>query len=392
MSARIHETRPVDRFGSRAVLSHDAISIARVICILGVVYVHAWTGLGGHDLELARGTAQENLRWFLMEAFGRSAVPLLGLISGWLVAGSPRTRNWLAHVERKARTIVVPMIAWNVIALVLVCGTAWLFTLPAPTPPSVSWVLEEVFILTRNPDVNVQMPFLRDLFVCMVMAPMLLRMSGRSLALVIALAAAGQVFGFGAPLILRPAIVMFFGLGIAARRAGLAERAAAWPLGLAIAPFAVLLPVQLWLVMAPDMPRTGALIASFDLVMRVTASLFFWRLAWALAKSPARSLLLKIEPFAFLIFCGHLVFMWLAGPLLGQIFGKLGAPAYPVYLLLQPVMVLVCIVAIGRFLQWCAPGLAEMLSGGRLKARKPAAVSPLANAAPAEPVSPAHLG
>jgi len=388
----MHDTRPVDRYGSHAVLSHDAISIARVICILGVLYVHAWTGLGGHDLELARGTAQENLRWFLMETFGRSAVPLLGLISGWLVAGSSRTRSWTAHIERKARTILVPMIAWNLIALVLVCGTAWLFTLPAPTPPSVGWVVEEIFILTRNPDVNVQMPFLRDLFVCMAMAPLLVRMNGRSLGLVIALAAAGQVFGLGAPVILRPAILVFFGLGIAARRAGLAERAAAWPLGLAIAPFAVLLPVQLWLAAAPDMPRTGILIASFDLAMRVTASLFFWRLAWVLAKSPARTLLLKIEPFAFLIFCGHLIFMWLAGPLLGQVFGKLGTPAYPVYLLLQPLMVLACTIAIGRFLQRYAPGLAGILSGGRLKTRKPAAATPLPAVAPPEPASPAHTG
>ncbi|EHJ59351.1 hypothetical protein NSU_3683 [Novosphingobium pentaromativorans US6-1] len=353
--------------------------------------MHGWTGLGGHDLELARGTAQENLRWFLMEAFGRSAVPLLGMISGWLVAASSRTHSWPDHVARKARTILLPMIAWNVIALVLVCGTAWVFTLPAPTPPSLRWVFEEVFVLTRNPDVNVQMPFLRDLFVCMALAPVLVRMNGWSLAFMIALAASAQVLGFGAPLILRPAILVFFGLGIAARQAGLAERAAAWPLALTIAPFALLLPVQLWLVMTPDMPHTGVLIASFDLIMRVAASLFFWRLAWGLAKSPARALLLRIEPFAFLIFCGHLIFMWLAGPLLGRIFGKLGAPTYPIYLVLQPVMVLACIVVIGLMLQRCAPGLAEILSGGRLKRRK---IAPEANLPPApkgERTSPAPL-
>ena len=55
----------------------DAIRAARVVCIAGVVYVHAWTGLDGHALELARGTPQEVLRWVLMEVFGRSAVPLL---------------------------------------------------------------------------------------------------------------------------------------------------------------------------------------------------------------------------------------------------------------------------------------------------------------------------
>ncbi|MFP5434535.1 MAG: acyltransferase, partial [Alphaproteobacteria bacterium] len=29
----------------------DAIAIARVICIVGVVYVHAWTGLNGEALN-----------------------------------------------------------------------------------------------------------------------------------------------------------------------------------------------------------------------------------------------------------------------------------------------------------------------------------------------------
>ena len=81
----------------------DAIAIARVICIIGVVYVHAWTGLNGHDLESLRGTPQEGLRWTLMEIFGRGAVPLLGLISGWLVEGSSRTQDWVRHVRRKAR-------------------------------------------------------------------------------------------------------------------------------------------------------------------------------------------------------------------------------------------------------------------------------------------------
>ena len=78
---------------ANAARRSDAISIARVICILGVVYVHAWTGLNGHDLEIARGTPQENLRWLLMEIFGRSAVPLLGVISGWLVGGSSSARK-----------------------------------------------------------------------------------------------------------------------------------------------------------------------------------------------------------------------------------------------------------------------------------------------------------
>lgn len=351
-----------------AAIRCDAISIARVICILGVVYVHAWTGLTGSELELARGSAQENLRWVLMEVFGRSAVPLLGLISGWLVAGSAQTLDWRRHIRRKARTILLPMILWNALALLLVCGSAWLFRLPAPTPPSLQWVVEEVFILSRNPDVNVQMPFLRDLFLCMMMAPLLVRMPGRALAALIAFAALCQILGVGPPVIMRPAILMFFTLGIAAHRGGLAERAASWPLPLAVTPFAMLMSVQLWLNLLADGPGTGVWVSGLDLLMRIAASLCFWRLSWALAQSPARGALLKIEPFIFLLFCSHLILIWLGGGLLGEIFGKLGSRGYPAYLLVQPLLILACVVALGFFLQWVAPGLTQVLSGGRLRA------------------------
>lgn len=352
-----------------AVIRHDAISIARVVCILGVVYVHAWTGLTGNELELARGTPQENLRWILMEVFGRSAVPLLGLISGWLVVGAARSQDWRRHVGRKLRTILLPMVLWNALALLFVCGSAWLFALPAPTPPSLQWVVEEVFILTRNPDINVQMPFLRDLFLCMMMAPLLVRMAGWMLAIVIVLAALSQILGIGPPVIMRPAILMFFTLGIAVRRGGLAERTASWPLLLAVVPFALLMPVQLWLALLADAPRTGVWVSGLDLMVRVAASLCFWRVSWALAQTPIRGALLKIEPFVFLLFCSHLMFIWLGGPLLGEVFGKLGSRGYPAYLLVQPLLILACVVALGSILQWAAPGLAQVLSGGRLKAR-----------------------
>ena len=118
----MHDMIPVD--GARR---SDAIAIARVICILGVVYVHAWTGLNGEALAQLRGSGQDNLRWALMEIFGRSAVPLLGLISGWLVAGSGRARDWRSHLARKARTIALPMILWNSLAILFVSGAAWTF-------------------------------------------------------------------------------------------------------------------------------------------------------------------------------------------------------------------------------------------------------------------------
>lgn len=358
----------------------DAIRIARVVCITGVVYVHAWTGLDGHGLELARGSAQEILRWILMEVFGRSAVPLLGLISGWLVAGSSRTRDWRSHVARKARTILLPMIAWNVLAIVLVSGAAWQLGLAAPTPHSASWLAEEILIVTHPPDINVQMPFLRDLFLCMVLAPLLVRLPTQALGVVALAAASCHVLGIGPPVILRASILMFFTIGIIARRTGMAERVPAWPAIAALLPFAIMMPLHLFISVRNVLPFDDSSTAAIDLVTRVSASIAVWWLAWRLVPTRAAPVLLRIEPYVFFYFCAHLILLWLFGPMIGGLTGKLGSPLYPVYLLAQPFLIMAAVIAIAQGLLRVAPGLAKVLSGGRLT--RPATVRERPRTAP----------
>lgn len=346
----------------------DAIAIARVICILGVVYVHAWTGQNGEALAALRGSAQDNLRWALMEIFGRSAVPLLGLISGWLVAGSDTARHWAPHVRRKARTILLPMILWNGLAILLVSGTAYLWSLSAPVPTSLWWVVQEVLIISRNPDINVQMPFLRDLFLCMVAAPLLVRLPNWMLMAVALAALSCQIAGLGPPVLMRPSILFFFTIGILARREGWADRAAAVPMLAASLPFGLLMGAQLYVSLKGGEGLAPLALACLDMAVRMAASLCFWRLAWALAESPARGLLMRVEPYAFFLFCAHLILIWLGGPLLGQLFGPLGSPLYPLYLIAQPFLVLAVVILIGNLMQRLSPTMAGLMSGGRLAA------------------------
>ncbi|WP_240334213.1 acyltransferase family protein [Sphingobium estronivorans] len=346
----------------------DAISIARVICILGVVYVHAWTGLSGHDLEGLRGTPQDSLRWVLMEIFGRSAVPLLGLISGWLVGGSSRTQNWMRHVGRKTRTILLPMVLWNGLAILFVSGAAWIVGLSAPVPSSTDWMFQELFIVSRNPDINVQMPFLRDLFLCMIAAPLFVRLPGWMLGVIAAMAALCQIMGWGPPVLMRASILFFFIMGIIARRGGLADRMAALPWTVAAPPYALLMSVQLYFSLHPGSVAPGIDLAILDMAVRIAAAVFFWRLSWGLAASVARGMLLRIEPFVFFLFCSHLILIWLGGPVLGALFGKLGSPFYPAYLLVQPLLVLMAVILLGSLLSRASPRLAKLLSGGRLMA------------------------
>ena len=180
-------------------------------------------------------------------------------------------------------------------------------------------------------------------------------------------AVAAHVAGLGPPVLMRASILCFFTLGILARRGGWERRAIALPLATAVLPFALLISVQLYVMVGlaelPSLPLRNAI----DLAVRVAAALAFWRLAWALAGSGVRGVLLRIEPFAFFLFCAHLILIWLFGPLLGQMFGPLGSPLYPVYLVIQPLLVLGAVMLLATLLRRIAPGAATMLSGGRIR-------------------------
>jgi hypothetical protein len=367
--------------GSPAAQLSGAIGVARVLCILGIVYVHAWTGLPGWALANSDHTMQGALRWTLMEFLGRSAVPLLGMISGWLVAGSAASRPYPQFVAGKVRTILLPMAAWNAIAIVLVSSAAYAGLLAAPRPPlspaAFQWFANELFSLTRVNHINVQMPFLRDLFVCMLMAPFLLRMSNWWLVAVALTAAVWAISGEFLYLLLRPAILLFFVSGILVRRAGLETRAVSLPMLAALAPFIALALLRVVLAIGTDFNGDHPhLRVALDLVLRFAAALAFWRLSWALAGSRAAPMLLRVEPFMFLMFCCHLILIWFGGPAIGSVVGKLGSPLYPLFLIAHPFLALGASMLIGLALVRVAPGAARFLSGGRLKRPRPAGPAP----------------
>ncbi|MBB4640860.1 acyltransferase family protein [Rhizorhapis suberifaciens] len=349
-----------------------SIGISRVLCILGVVYVHAWTGLDGGQLVQANGSAQGVMRWVLMELLGRSAVPLLGMISGWLVAGSAWSRSYGSFMRGKARTILLPMLIWNALAMLIITGGAALGLLAAPLPGSAWIAVDQLFAFLSPNETNVQMAFLRDLFVCMAFAPLLVRMRSPWLWSIAGATALWSVSGWMFPLLLRPSILIFFIAGIMVRRSRFEARVAAIPVAWPALIFGICALVKIWLsaLATPLGDAHPHMMAAFDLLLRFSAALFFWRLAWHLAGTSKGAILLRIEPYAFLIFCSHLILIWLAGPGIGLLTGPLGSPAYPAYLLLQPVLAAAAGILIGRGLMVVAPRAAELMSGGRLKVRQ----------------------
>jgi len=345
-----------------------AITIARLIGIMGIVYVHAWTGRTAEELAAVAFSWQAVLRTVLGEVFGRSAVPLLGMISGWLVVSTATRQSYGPFLLGKARTILLPMVLWNAVAILLVGAAATFGDLKAPMPTSIGWTLNELVPLVHANDVNVQMPFLRDLFVCMMLAPVLVRASTAWLAAVALVAVVWSVSGVHVPLLLRPQILLFFTAGIAARRFGVAGRVVGWPVAVCALPFVALIAPRLWTALLGNafFDANPHVMAAFDIVFRLASAVLFWRLAWGLAGSNLAGRLRGIERYGFLAFCDHLVLLWLFGPMIGLATGALGAGLYPAYLLVQPLLVLGVTIVLGRGLMTVSPAVARVLSGGRL--------------------------
>lgn len=347
--------------------SSDAINISRLLCIVGVIYIHAWTGLTGDRLAAASSGGQGAFRWVLVELLSRSAVPLLGVISGWLAAGSAQGRAYGRFMAGKVKTLLVPMLLWNLIAMILVCGAAELGWLSAPRPQGLWWTVNELFCLTQANDVNVQMYFLRDIFVCMAAAPLLIHLPDRGLAAVGAIAAVWFVADWNLYVLLKPQILLFVVLGMLARRKGWEVRVGQAPWLAVAAPFAVAAPVKIAVAVwgGDAFAAHPHLVNALDLTLRLCAAALAWRAAAALARSSANTMLQTLAPLAFLLFCAQLIFIWFGGPLIGRLTGPMGAPAYPLFLLLQPLLVLAAVMGLKAALQDLAPQALAILSGRR---------------------------
>ena len=369
---------PVHAAGSvRAASSSISanIAVARVICICGIVYVHAWTGLDVDGLRAQGGSWHSVLYWALIELLGRSSVPLLSVISGWLVAKSVARRSYGHFIARKAKSLVLPMVLWNLMAVAVILLLARYGELRAPQPDFGLPLLNEILHLTAPGEINVQNAFLRDVFICMLAAPLLVRLPSAALALLVCGLLAWAIEGWQLYMLLRPQILLFFVLGILACRTGFETVVDRLPLLPLAVVFAVAGAAKCWLSIWGQYHLTThpEAVAVLDNVLRLVAAMFFWRVAGALGRSAAGPLLARLDAYTFVLFCSHVLLIWLLGPLIGPLFGRFGEPGYPVFLLAQPVVMLGGAMAIGQVMRKTWPGAAAILSGGRLCAGDKAA-------------------
>ncbi len=161
-----------------------AISLARIILIVGLVFLHydAFPNSNASPFD-GLDTASHSFATWVNSAtlfFFFSTVPLLSMISGWLFF-SFKGNPWKAiseRIRRRFTSLYLPLVAWNAAIL---AGTYALFAFHSNFPlldklnidfqsAKIIDYVNAVFALTQHP-IAFQFWFVRDLFVTALISP-----------------------------------------------------------------------------------------------------------------------------------------------------------------------------------------------------------------------------
>lgn len=307
MVSHVSEFRQI-KANARVLATHESrmIDCTRVICISFMMFTHLkeyeGSSVYGGDLNFIGVLTNDYL--------GRASVPALSLVSGYLLAiGLKKNRTLSAggFAQRKAKSILLPMLIWNmiyigvVIAAYLAVGHSHRI-IEIFRDGSTLDVINAFTALTDTP-ANFSLHFIRDFFVCQMLLFLLLRWGGAARMPLLIAIAAYSTLGQLDPLIAREMIVLFATLGalLALSESSLIALASSRPVQV----------VSVAMVCAlASLGIKGMSSATSDpfteLFMRLAMSLTIIIVAYHLAQFPIAAWFHRLAPIAFLTYLLHL--------------------------------------------------------------------------------------
>jgi hypothetical protein len=323
----------------------DRVKIARTLCIFFMTFVHVQPGIAENVYD--RDAGFFDIVYFVFtRLFGLSSVSLLSVVSGYFIVASLMKAGRLQLIRSKLRTLVIPLLAWNVLMLALLTIYGLLSGKWQDMPEfSALGIADALLALTKWP-LDVPLWFLRDLFVCCVLSPFLYAGLSRFPVVTIVLLAAYAVFGENLLILQRPQLILFFALGMWLRIASpTPERIdrLSWLLtaGL-VAMVAIFLTIRVERILLSDMDETLRL--TLDTLLRVTMAGGFWLLTEVIRKSSLGTLFIKLEPYAFFLFCSHAILFNFSGIVFRRLFGNFGSELFPITFFTLPFLAVLCAV------------------------------------------------
>lgn len=355
--------------------------MARLVAILCMVYVHV---PDGHSARVLHALPWENftslIQGLFIEGPGRAAASLLSVISGYLTARICMRQHfsWSGLYKRRFFSILLPMIIWTVATYIVysvAAGGQQTFIDEATTLLA---HLNILLFLTEIPQgATMHLAFLRDLFVCILLAPLLLvGLKKYPVALL-------SVLGFlylalhqnQAVIILRPLVLFAFtiGLFLAQRDVALDAIDKYWR---SLACVTAFLTVIIMMANGNQFASVDSTLNSFGMdlrrnilypLCRLFGSLALWAIISKAFSARGFDWAHRLSPYVFLTFCSHHLFlktvymgMWV------PIFGSATDDAtYLVWFVTAPILALTMAIAAVHVASAININLGRFLTGGR---------------------------
>lgn len=345
------------------------INLMRMLLIAGIVFVHIPYNPAVSPFQHDHGLF-DWLRVFLGESLFRIGVPCLSAISGYLLFQRGMQRfDYPRVIVSKSRTVLLPFLLWNLGLLGLVFLVqrmgAGIGYFPNLTRAPLNILMDQALAIDGFP-VNLPLYFLRDLLICILIAPILAALVRRLPALTLGVLFAFAIFpDLDAGIVLKNSILFSFTFGIflALYRVDL-KRFDDWalPLGALVTLAAALLAHGLYLT-GPDYPAVLLMLRN---ILSILGAGGLWFVSAALIRTSFGLKLSRTGSLSFWTFCVHyplLIGLWM-------IWNRFADPdLYPVFYALAVLVTFAAVILSHRLaLQW-VPGVYGVLTGNRTRAK-----------------------
>jgi hypothetical protein len=323
----------------------DRIKIARSLCIFFMTFVHVPQGIAENVYDRDAGFF-DIVYFVLTRMMGLSSVSLLSVVSGYFIVSSLLKAGAGSLTVSKFKTLVVPLVAWNLLMLVLLAAYGVLSGNWKDMPEFSPLGMANALLAVTEWPLVVPLWFLRDLFVCCLFAPLLYPALRRFPVATILVLVAFTLLGENLYILQRPQLMLFFGLGMWLRISAADEEAIDRVAGfLAIGLFAmvaIFLTLRIERILLSDMDDTLRL--TLDTLLRVTMAAGFWKLTESVRRSALSELFMRFEPYAFFLFCSHAILFNFGGIIFRRAFGNYGSDLFPITFFTLPCLAVVAAI------------------------------------------------
>ncbi len=347
----------------------------RILLISGIVFVHVPIDPSTSPFLGTNGFF-DWLRVFFGDSLFRIGVPCLSAISGYLLfRKGHETFNYGATLWSKTKTVLVPFLIWNLGVFLAVLAMQWTGEGVGYFPDlwNASWrdTLDYAFATETLP-IDIPLYFLRDLFVCIVLSPVLAflirRFAAPTLVILFLVAILPDVVLY---VVLKKSILFSFSFGIFLALNKLDVKALdrfAVVGTLAMLVLAALLATALYAT-GPDFPWGLDLARN---TLSIVGAGGFWLASAMLIRSRLGQRLAASGSLSFWMFCAHyplLVLMWMVWKRVA------GDSLYPVFYVSAIAIAFVVLAVSNTLVSRYLPGLYAVLTGSRGRKAKIAAAT-----------------